>query len=214
MSDVVAPSQWEEITLPNPSISSDKWHFTENDKEGIAKLIELPGAAVAIFGFLLLFGRVGPFPELMANGIVFFVCFIATLVAALVFLPKVSKRVIAGREKKRDEYRAQHAHIIIDALNQHGWKILGKDAVKTIVVDNNPNVENADGVRYYARQIYFGREEINVVLTLSDPKAEQAIKDAEKQKRINFEIGLHERKNGPMTPEAKEAFVAALNIAL
>jgi hypothetical protein len=212
MSETVAPSQWEDLTLPNPSISGNKWHYTENDQTGTAKTIEALGAVVTIVGFLLLFGRIGPFP--IKDGTIFLIGFIGSFVAALVLLPKISKRVITTRAKKRDEYRAQHAALIIDALGEQGWKVLGQDAVKTIVKDNNPYLVNEDGVRYYARQIYIGPENINIMLTLSDSKVEREIKDAEKNKRIEFEMNVYERKSGPMTPEAKEAFVAALNIAL
>jgi hypothetical protein len=214
MSETIAPSHWEQVTLPNPSISSSKWHFSDNDKDGVAKTIESFGLVVAIFGFLLLFGRIGPFPELMSNGVVFLAFFISTFVAALFFLPKVSKRVIASRERKRDEYRAQHAHIIIDAVGEQGWTILGKNPVETLIKDNNPYMENSDGIRYYARQVYIGRENIDVMLKLSDPEAERAIKESEKQRRIQFEVNVYERANGPMTPEEKAAFVAALTISL
>lgn len=214
MSDIVAPSQWEDLKLPNPSISANKWHFDENDQAGTAKTIEGLGAVVVIFGFLLLFGRIGPFPEFLADGTVFLISYLVTLVASFFLFHKLAKRVVAGRAKKRDEYRAQHAALIIDALGQQGWKILGQDAVKTIIKDNNPYMENEDGVRYYARQIYIGPENINIMLTLSDAKVEREIRDAEKNKRIDFEVNVYERKSGPMTPEAKEAFVAALNIAL
>ena len=214
MSEIIAPAEWEELTLSNSSISPNKWHFSENDKAGLAKMIELSGAAATIFGFFLLFGRIGPFPELMTDGTVFLISFLAVFASALFLLPKVSKRVIAGREKKRDEYRAQHASTIIDALGEQGWKILGQDSVKTIIKDNNPYMENEDGVRYYARQLYIGSKNIDVVLVLSDPKAERAMQEAKKQRRIEFEVNLHERKNGPMTPEEKAAFVAALTVAL
>lgn len=212
MSNTVTPALWEDLVLPNPGIASNKWRYTENDRNGTAKMIELLGAAIVIFGFFLLFGRIGPFP--IENGVIFLVAFLGTLALALFLLPKVSKRVNAARAKKRDEYRAQNASIIIDALAQQGWKIRNKDAVKTLVTDDNPYMENADGVRYYARQIYIGPKEITIMLNLSDRKTEQAMEDARKEKRIAFEIGVYERKNGPMTPEAKEAFVAALNIAL
>lgn len=215
MSNIIAPAKWEELTLSNSSISSDKWHFNDNDKTGLAKTIEGLGFVAVMFGFLFLFGAKGPVPELMANGVVFLVVFLATLVAALFLLPKFSKRVIAGREKKRDEYRAQHASTIIDALGEQGWTVLGENAVETIVKDNNPYMLNKDGIRYYARQLYIGRENIDVVFTLSDRKAEKVMKEAEKQERIAFEIDVHERKNGgPMTPEEKAAFVAALTVVL
>lgn len=214
MSDIVTPSRWEELALPNPSISGKKWHFTDNDKAGTVKTIEGLGAVVVIIGFLLLFGRIGPFPEFLADGTVFLISYLVTLVASFFLFHKLAKHVVASREKKRDEYRAQHAALIIDALGQQGWKILGQDAVKTIVKDNNPYMENEDGVRYYARQIYVGSENITIMLVLSDPEVEREIKDAEKSKRIEFEINVYERKSGPMTPEAKEAFVAAMDIAL
>lgn len=214
MSETIDPSQWEDLVLPNPSIYSSKWHFSENDKTGVAKMIEAVGAAVVIFGFLFLFGRTGPFPEFLADGVVFFVCFISTFIAALILLPKVSKRVIAVRERKRDEYRAQHAHVIIDAMNEQGWTFLGKNPVETLIKDNNPYVKNADGIRYYVRQFYIGRENIDVMLSLSDPEAERAMKEAGKQRRIQFEVNVYERANGPMTPEEKAAFVAALTISL
>ena len=216
MSNIIAPAKWEELTLSNSSISSNKWHFSENDKTGLAKTIEGLGFVAVMFGFLFLFGAKGPVPELMANGVIFLISFLATLaVAAFFLLPNVSKRVIAGREKKRNEYRAQHASTIIDALGEHGWTVLGENAVETIVKDNNPYMLNENGIRYYARQLYIGRENIDVVFTLSDPKAEKAMKEAEKQERIAFEIDVHERKNGgPMTPEEKAAFVAALTIVL
>lgn len=214
MSDTARPSQWEELSLPNPSISGNKWHFTDNDKAGTVKTIEGLGAVVVIFGFLLLFGRIGPFPEFLADGTVFLISYLVTLVTSFFLFHKLAKHIVAGREKKRDEYRAQHAALIIDALGQQGWKILSQDAIKTIVKDNNPYMENEDGVRYYARQIYIGSENINIMLVLSDPKVEREIKDAEKNKRIDFEMKVYERKSGPMTPEAKEAFVAAMDIAL
>lgn len=214
MSNIIAPAKWEELTLSNSSISSDKWHFNDNDKTGLAKMIEGLGAVVVIIGFLLLFGRIGPFPEFLADGTVFLISYLATLVASFFLLHKAAKRIVAGREKKRDEYRAQHASTILDALGEQGWTVLGENAVETIVKDNNPYMLNKDGIRYYARQLYIGRENINLVLTLSDRKAEKVMKEAEKQERIAFEINVYESKNGPMTPEAKVAFVAALTIAL
>lgn len=214
MSDISTPALWEDLTLSNSSISPDRWSFSENDKTGLAKMIEGAGAVVTIIGFLLLFGRIGPFPELMANGAVFLISFLAVFVSALFLLPKLSKYVIAGREKKRDEYRAQHASTIIDALGEQGWKILGQNTVETLVKDNNPYLINEDGVRYYARQLHIGRENIDVMLEISDPKAEQAMREATKQRRITFQVNVYERENGSMTPQEKAAFVAALNIAL
>lgn len=214
MSNIVAPAEWEELTLPNPSISSNKWHFTDNDKSGTAQMIEGLGAVAAIIGFLFLFGRIGPFPELLADGTVFLISYLTTLAASFFLFHKFAKHVVAGREKKRDEYRAQHASTIIDALGEQGWTILGENVVETITKDNNPYMMNENGVRYYARQLYIGRENITVMLRLSDPKVEKAMKEEEKQRRIEFEINVYESKNGPMTPEEKTAFVAALTVAL
>lgn len=214
MSNVIAPDEWEELTLSNPSISSDKWHFTDNDKSGTAQMIEGLGAVVVIIGFLLLFGRIGPFPEFLADGTVFLISYLTTLVASFFLFHKFAKHVVAGREKKRDEYRAQHASTIIDALSEQGWTVLGENVVETIVKDNNPYMLNENGIRYYARQLYIGRENITVMLRLSDPKAERAMTEAKKQQRIEFEVNRREKANGPMTPEEKTAFVAALTIAL
>jgi hypothetical protein len=212
MSNITAPAEWEEFSLPNPSISPNKWHFNENDKTGLAKLIEASGLAATIIGFLLIFGRLGPFPNI--DGTVFTIGLIVVFTAALFLFPKVSKRIIATRGRKRDEYRAQHASLIIDTLGQQGWTIFSNNPVETIIKDNNPYMLNEDGVRYYTRQLYIGRENITVMLNLSDQKAEQDMREAKKQRRIEFEINVYETKNGPMTPAEKAAFVAALTVAL
>ena len=76
------------------------------------------------------------------------------LVGSFFLASKLSKRMVASRNRKRDEYRATHAATIIDALAEKGWKIVGNDAVKTLVEDDNPYLVNENGVRYYARQFH------------------------------------------------------------
>jgi hypothetical protein len=213
MSEIIAPVKWEELTLPVSSLSPDKWHFSENEKTGLEKMIVGLGLLGTVFGFLFLFGRLGPFPKLM-DGAVFFISFFAVFGIAVFTFSKISKHAVATRERKRDEYRAQHASSIIDALAEQGWTVFGHNPVATLIKDNNPYLLNENGVRYYARQLYIGRENIIIMLHLSDQKVEQNIRETEKQRRIEFEINVYEGENGPMTPEEKAAFVAALTIVL
>jgi hypothetical protein len=212
VSNVTAPALWKDSSFPNPSISVDKWSFNEDSKEWLEKLITLGGLLLIFAAVVFLFSPV--FPALHDEGNAFLITFGVSLAAGIFFLPKIAKKAVARKEHKRDEYRAANAHIILDGLAEFGWKLDSKDAVGTLVKDNNPYVVNADGVRYYISQLYIGRDEIHVMFSLSDEKAKEDIKENEKQREIDFFISRYEEANGPMSAEKKAGFVAALELAL
>jgi hypothetical protein len=214
--------KWEDVEFPNPSISSDKWNFDYEDAKRLEKNMSALLPFVAIVIFFALFSRFGPFSSFVAGfdseevgAAAFLGIFISMLIGSFFLASKLSKRMVASRNRKRDEYRATHAATIIDGLAEKGWKIVGNDAVKTVVEDfNNPYLLNENGVRYYARQFHIERENITFMVELRDEEVQKEMKDKEKQSRIEFLVNRYETANGTMTPEMKSGFVAGLNMGL
>lgn len=227
MSNVTAPvptsynPKWDEFNFPNQSISPDKWHYSYDDGKSTAKTIEALIPAGTLVTLFFLFSKVGPWsllPESFTRsdvaGWIYISVFVSFFIASLFLANKVAKRAVASRGRKRDEYRAQNASLIIDELAKKGWKIVGKDAVKILIQDNNPYMVNENGTRYYARQFHIGREDINVMVELSDAEVQKDMKDKEKQSRTEFLINKYETANGTMSPEMKTGFVEALKMSL
>jgi uncharacterized membrane protein len=211
--------RWEDIEFPNPSISSKKWNFSYDDAKSLEKTLVavIPFGAIVIF--FALFSRFSPLGQLFADsgdvgGWVFFGIFMTMFVTSLIVASKVAKRVVKNRERNRDEYRAANASTIIDILADKGWKIVGRDAVQTLIKDNNPYLVNENGTRYYARQFHIGTENVTLMVELSDAEVEKEMKDEKKQNRIEFLVKRYETANGPMSEEMKAGFIAGLNMGL
>jgi hypothetical protein len=213
MSNITAHDQIVEVTLPNPSISAAKWNFEGYQKESQEKTISQVGFLVTLMGALFL---LRPFALIM-NEVLVLVSFFAVIAVGLFLSPKVAKAVVTRREKKKVEYRYANAAAVIDLLKQHGWELVNpnlNDPLGLLVHDNNPYLMNEEGVRYYTMQFYIGKDDIQLMLRLSDREVEEAIKETEKQNRINFLVQRYETSNGVMSPEKKAGFVAALEMSL
>lgn len=215
--------KWEDIEFPNPSISSDKWSFTYDDAQRLEKMmgVLLPFGSIVLF--FALFSRFGPFGHIFSEvggegdptgGFLFLGIFLAMLVSSFFLASYLTKRMVRNRNRNRDEYRAANASLIIDALAEKGWNLVSKDAVQTLIKDNNPYLTNQNGVRYYARQFYVGKNYVAIMVELSDAETEKVMKDKEKQSRIEFLVKRYETANGTMTPEMKAGFEAGLNMGL
>lgn len=215
--------RWEDVEFPNPSISSKTWNFNYDDAKSLEKTLGvfLPFGSIVLF--FALFSRFSPFGHIFSEvggdgdptgGFLFLGIFLAMLVGSYFLASKLAKRMISSRNRNRDEYRAANASTIIDALAEQGWNIVGKNAVQTLIKDNNPYLTNANGVRYYARQFYIGKENVTFMVELRDAETEQAMKAKEKQSRIEFLVKRYEDANGTMTPEMKAGFEAGLNMGL
>lgn len=212
--------KWEDIEFPNPSISSKKWNFSYDDAKSLEKTLTAVIPFVSLVVFFALFSRFSPLGQLFKNsgevgGWVFFGIFITMFVTSLIVASKVSKRAVASRNRQRDEYRATHAATIIDALAEKGWKIVGNDAVKTVVEDfNNPYLLNENGTRYYARQFHIGTENITFMVELRDAEVEKTMKDEEKQSRVEFLIKRCENAHGVMSSAERIAFIRGVRMGL
>lgn len=210
--------QWEDVEFPNPSISSKTWNFTYDDAKALEKTIGalLPFASIVLF--FALFSKFSPLGQLFdgstVSGIIYFAIFMGMLVSSFFIADKLSKRMVKKRNRNRDEYRATHAATIIDALAEKGWKIVGKDAVQTLVKDDNPYLVNKNGVRYYARQFYIGENFVAIMVELRDEAVQKEMKEEKKQSQIEFLVNRYETEHGPMTSEMKSGFVAGLNMGL
>lgn len=213
--------KWEDVEFPNPAISSKKWNFNYDDAKSLEKNMGAFLPFLAIVLFFALFSRFGPFSSFVSGfgnetvgAIAFFAVFILMLVGSFFLASKLSKRMVASRNRKRDEYRAANAATIIDALAEQGWKIVGKDAVQTLIKDDNPYLVNKNGVRYYARQFYIGEENVTFMVELRDEDVEKEMADKEKQSRIDFLMKRYEDAHGAMSPDTKSAFVEGIRMSL
>lgn len=210
--------RWEDIEFPNPSISSKKWNFTYDDAKSLEKVLGalLPFGSIVLF--FALFSKFSPLGQLFdgsdVSGIIYIAIFMGMLVSSFFIAGKLAKRMVKNRNRNRDEYRAANASIVIDALAEKGWKIVGSDAVNTVVKDNNPYLVNKNGTRYYARQFYIGENYVAIMVELSDTEVEQQMRNETKKSRIEFLVQKYEESNGAMTSEMKAGFVAGLNMGL
>lgn len=210
--------RWEDIEFPNPSISSKKWNFTYDDAKSLEKVLGalLPFGSIVLF--FALFSKFSPLGQLFdgsdVSGIIYIAIFMGMLVSSFFIAGKLAKRMVKNRNRNRDEYRAANASIVIDALAEKGWKIVGSDAVNTLVKDNNPYLVNKNGTRYYARQFYIGENYVAIMVELSDTEVEQQMRNETKKSRIEFLVQKYEESNGAMTSEMKAGFVAGLNMGL
>lgn len=210
--------KWEDVEFPNPDISSKKWNFNYDDAKALEKTVGalLPFASIVLF--FALFSKFSPLGKLFdgsdVSGIIYIAIFLGMLVSSFFIAVKLSKRMVKKRNSKRDEYRAANAATIIDALAEQGWKIVGKDAVQTLIKDDNPYLVNKNGVRYYARQFYIGQENVTFMVELRDEGVEKEMADKEKQSRIDFMLKRYEDANGVMSPETRSAFVEGAKMSL
>jgi hypothetical protein len=223
MSNVIAPytPKWEDFSFATPFESSDNWHFSYDDGKSLEKTLSAVFPFGAIVLFFLLFSRYSPLSGIVSmfnnefvGGAAYLGIFLGMVVGSYFVASKLAKRTIASRNRKRDEFRAEHAAAVIDELGKKGWTIYGNDVVATLLKDNNPYLLNEHGVRYYARQFHVGRENVSFMVELSDEAAEQGLKDKEKQSRLDFLIKRYEDANGAMSPEKKAGFEAALKMSL
>lgn len=210
--------RWEDIEFPNPSISSKKWNFTYDDAKSLEKVLGalLPFGSIVLF--FALFSKFSPLGQLFdgsdVSGIIYIAIFMGMLVSSFFIAGKLAKRMVKNRNRNRDEYRAANASIVIDALAEKGWKIVGSDAVNTLVKDNNPYLVNKNGTRYYARQFYIGENYVAIMVELSDAEAKKAMEDEEKQSRVEFLIKRCENAHGVMSSEERTAFIRGVRMSL
>lgn len=215
MSNVTAPfpAVFEEVVFPNPNLSDSKWNYTQNQKEGLEKMITHLGLAVimvgGLFGMNFVQGAFG-------NDFISFGSFIALIALSFFILPKVAKAAIARKEHKQDVYRRENASTVIDALSENGWRYYDPNlnVLDIIAKDNNPDLVNKAGVRYSAKQFYVGKENVSILLTLSDPDIQEEMKETSKQKEIAFITKNYENAYGAMSSEKREGFEAALNLTV
>lgn len=214
---------WEEVSFPNPSLSCKKWNFSYDDGESLKKTLGTLSPVVSIVLFFALFSKFGPFGHYFgrdevgdstAGGLVYLGIFFGMLISSFFIASALGKRMVKKREQARDGYRADNAHIIIDGLAEKGWKIVGSDAVRTLIKDNSFHVQNKDGIRYYVNRFNIGVKNIDIVMRLSDSVAEKMIGETQKQSRIEFLVKRYEAAHGAMTEEMKAGFIAGLRMGL
>lgn len=210
--------KWEDIEFPNPSISSKKWNFSYDDAKSLEKMIGALVPFASIVLFFALFSKFSPLGNIFgssdAGGWMFVGIFITMLVSSFFLAEKLGKRMVKNRNRNRDEYRATNASTIIDILADKGWKIVGRDAVQTLVKDNNPYLVNKNGTRYYARQFHIGTENVTLMVELSDAEVEKTMADEDKKNRVEFLIKRCENAHGVMSSDERTAFIRGVRMGL
>lgn len=222
VASVTTPAEWEELDFEVPTIASDNWNRGyENDDKSLEKTLTAFMPFVSMILFLSLFSKFGPlgnYPSWFSNEYLGAAAFMGILIAMIsgsfFAATKLSKRIVSSQKKKRKDYREQYAKTIIEKLAEKGWTIDSRDAVVTLVHDNNPYVVNANGIRYYARQFRIEKGQVSCIFYLSDEEAEKTVQDRETAGRIAFLVSQYEKTNGPMSPEKKSGFEAALLMSL
>lgn len=218
----VAPtSKRSDFSFPTPFQSGNKWNYSYDDAKYTERHITAFAPVIGITVFFLLFSRFGPFgnfPNLFPNstvgGIAYLAIFIGALALSIFAGNKLTKRTVAARNRKRDEFRRVNASFIIEEMSKKGWRVAREDATEILIRDDHPYLLNEDGVRYYARYFQVGINNVTVAVELCDEEVEEGLKRKEKQSRTDSIIAAYEASHGTMSPEKRSGFVTALEISL
>ena len=214
MSIVTIPAEHVEVSIPNPSIVSDKWFFTDAQEENLGKCITLLGLLIAVLVSAFGANAVIPLMDPTLGPWIAGVAALALVGAAVYFLPSVARKAIEAREHKRDTYRAHYACEIVDSLRDAGWKIHKTNPVEAIIKDNSHYLLDENDVCYYSQNFYISKDTIFLNLTLSDTQASAKAKEHAQNARIDFLIKQYEEANGPLTTIEMPVFIAALRMVI
>lgn len=203
------PAQRIKITFQNPGISPEQWFLDESYSPWTKHASKLP----IIGGFL--FGSVA-LAFLISKHLIMPNLDILDLILGMAFWPGIilfayfEERIKNQVKSKRDDYRKEHVHLLVDTLKEQGWLVDSKTPLDS--EDFPYLIHNSFRYKTYQRSIKDKR--IEWIFDLSDTKGEALIKEDAKQKKIALMTEKHEKEHGVMSAEEKVIFQQALKLSL